>query len=202
MVNLAKLKARCVKYDNQTKHNVETCFPRSVSKIKTLYSILSDCDTKGCDDLGEGFKQSFMLAIEEANTGFESELGTFLKEKYNITPKFKMDDKRALLVKDMGQVESMLHDDEFRKHYRGYYKAIDSLNELMYLHGEDTNKIGVPQLKQVLDTFVDAALTLCVYVSSLEGADGYFSKKCEKRFKKKSSKKRQEKQVEDDQSDI
>jgi hypothetical protein len=175
--DLAGIIANCEDYD-KTPKEVESCFPKSISHIKKLYGLLRECDEKGlCDKHGAGFIKSFFLAIEEANTGFESDLDEYMMEVKKIAYQSVLNPKTYLLESKIKNPKD-LEDKQLLKLYNEYYDAINNLQEYMFLNQEKMTALDRDTIETVLDRFAEAALALCVYVSSQPDAEGRFKRDC------------------------
>ena len=178
-VDIQKILKSCQTYD-LTPQEVESCFPKSISHIKRLYGLLRKCnDNDICNGHGAGFTKSFLLAIEEANTRFESDLDEYLTEIKKIKSIiYHDDDDNSVSSIDYDGMEKLFQDKQLYKLYVNYYKTIDKMQAIMILDDKNLSNVPINALENMLNEFTDAALSLCLYLNSQDDAKDLFKGNC------------------------
>lgn len=177
-MSLKNIIAKCHKYDEGAQ-TVESCLPKTMTRVKKLYQIIKECDMTGlCNDHGPGFARSFLLGILESNTALSSDIDTYITDVLHVPYESRTNPETGFFETDIEKRIDKIDNKEFAEYYRNYHKIIDLVNKLLLQSDTEMEKISISDLKKVLDDYLEVAIAFCVYVSELEDVEMHFRTGC------------------------
>ena len=176
-LSLKNIRKSCDKY-REERNDLESCFPTTVRSIKQVYRILNECRRAGkACRLDYAFVKSFLVAVEEANTRFETGMDKYVDDVLRVKTDdlFSIDVNTGKVRADVAGSRARFRRrgavaDGFYVHYKNYYDFIDRLQErfahISRIHHADPAKdvIAFAELEQVVKEYTTATLSICEYV--------------------------------------
>ena len=176
-LSLKNIRKSCDKY-REERNELESCFPTTIRSIKQVYRLLNECRRAGTEcPLTFAFVKSYLLAIEEANTRFETGLDTYVEDVLRVKTDdlFRIDVATGKVRGDVSGSHGRFRKrgavaDGFYIHYKNYYDFIDRLQETFHQIAERHKRsptedvITFAALDQLIKDYTTATLSICEYV--------------------------------------